>query len=541
MLNNIKLRNKLLIIIVLFVVCSVLQGFYSISSLYNELIDEKKVKVKDEVGAAFNLVTHFYKLQDTLGKEESQRQAKEAIRSLRFGKSGYVWINDYQHKLVMHPIKKSKEGKDMTNVKDAKGKYHWQEMVKVATSAKQAGFIHYHYKGPQFTQAEEKVSYVKNFKPWGWVLGSGIYLTEVNSIFYQELISIAIIISIALLMIVVISTRIVKSITTPITELLKTIKKMGQGDFTSRLANTTRQDEIGILSQGIRQMSTNLMGLIQQINNTTTELQIKSQGLLKDSSDASANMQNQNERVQTVTDSMENIQQAFYRMSEDASSAFSTTGVVNEQIEVGANNMQQSIKSIHQLGSSMNSADKTMQTLVAKSKEIDQVVEVISGISEQTNLLALNAAIEAARAGESGRGFAVVADEVRSLAQRTQESTEQIREMIQTLQAFSDSVADEMKKSLEQSEESVEMVEKTNEELEKIIESIKQITQVNQQIARSSKQQSKEVDLVNENLIHINSGAQDTLSTAKNISQISQTIGQFSNSLETEIKKFKLP
>lgn len=539
MLKNINLSKKLGILIFVFIVGSISQGVYSIVSLYNELLFDKKEKLEHEVSAAFNIVEHFYKQQDKLGKEKSQELAKEAIRSLRFGKSGYVWINDYQHRLVMHPIKKSLEGKDMTNTKDAKGKYHWQEMVKVADSSKAEGFISYFYKGPQFPEPEEKASFVKGFKPWGWVLGSGIYFTEVNETFKSQLISTIIIILITILVVSGFAIFISKSITSPIRDLMQKVKQIEKGDFTGRL-KADRKDEIGVLTDGISNMSANLVHLIGEINKVVLELQAQTQSLISGSSATSENMQSQHSKVQVLTRSIEEMSDAFSVMNTNANEASSSSIKMNTQIKTGADNMQQSIIRINELGKSMTKADETMQTLVSQSQEIDQVVEVISAISEQTNLLALNAAIEAARAGESGRGFAVVADEVRSLAQRTQESTEQIRTMIQTLQEFSNSVAAEMKHSLSQSQESVDVVKNTGDELNEILDAIGNITQVNQNISAASQQQSSEIEMINQNLMQIYEEAESTLQMANDMTQSSREIGDSAGSLESAIKKFKL-
>lgn len=326
----------------------------------------------------------------------------------------------------------------------------------------------------------------------------------------------------------------------PIKALILNIKKIEKGDFTAKI-KTDRKDEIGSLNKGVATMSDNLVRLIGEINKTISLLQSQAQVLVSGSQDTSKNMQSQHSKVQAVTRSMEDMSSAFENMKDNANQASSFSLNMNGQIKTGVAEMQKSIKSINQLGKSMEKSDETMQTLVTQSKEIDQVVEVISGISEQTNLLALNAAIEAARAGESGRGFAVVADEVRSLAQRTQESTEQIRTMIQTLQEFSSSVADEMKLSLSQSQESVGAVEKTGEELNKTLDSIEQITQLNQSISQASQQQFDEVYSVNKNLTRIHEQAESTLKMANDITQSSSSVGDSAHSLETAIKKFKLP
>lgn len=539
MLKNINLSRKLGILIFVFIIGSIVQGTYSIASLYDNLLKDRKEKIQVEVQAAFKVVEYFYQQKDTLGEQQSQKLAQEALRSLRFGKEGYIWINDYQHKILMHPTVPEQEGKDMTNAKDATGKYHIQEIVKVASSAAQEGFVSYLHDTPAFSQPEEKISYVKGFKPWGWVIGTGLYLTEVDDIYNRSLIATLSILVITSLMVLGISGLIARSITAPIKQLLLNIQKIEQGDFTIKL-KTDRKDEIGTLINAISAMSKNLVHLIGQINTTVLQLQGQTQTLISDSSTSSKNMQSQHSQVQTITTNIQEMNAAFKAMRSNANDASKSTTEMNSQIALGVDRMKQSTQSINKLGASMTKADETMQTLVSQSKEIDQVVEVISGISEQTNLLALNAAIEAARAGESGRGFAVVADEVRSLAQRTQESTEQIKSMIQTLQSFSNSVADEMKHSLVQSEESAITVKETESELDKVLSSIEHITKINEDISLSSEQQSSKVEQVNQDLNEIYQKAETTLKMANNINKTSQDIGGSADLLASEVKEFKL-
>ncbi|MAC46160.1 MAG: hypothetical protein CMI12_04800 [Oceanospirillum sp.] len=152
--------RKLALLIGLLLTTLMLIELNSLYRLYDELLSSRKAQVQEQVQSASSLLDHYYKQIPEIGEAKAQEQAKAAIASLRYGKNGYFWINDMNHKLVMHPIKQKLIGKDMTNTQDASGQYHWQAMVTTVKNQGE-GFVEYTYKGPQFKAPKDKVSFVK--------------------------------------------------------------------------------------------------------------------------------------------------------------------------------------------------------------------------------------------------------------------------------------------------------------------------------------------------------------------------------------------
>lgn len=200
---------------------------------------------------------------------------------------------------------------------------------------------------------------------------------------------------------------------------------------------------------------------------------------------------------------------------------------------------QQTITSVANLKSNMSTASAAVEGLSKDSDAIGSVLDVIRGIAEQTNLLALNAAIEAARAGEQGRGFAVVADEVRSLAQRTQESTSEIQNMIEKLQAGAQSSVQAMHDSVGALDATAELTAKTEQSLQNIVNIISNISLMNEQIASATEEQSVAVKEISNNVSTANQLTQASANSFENIQHSSSELKKIVNAYETIMTKFK--
>ncbi|WMC10919.1 methyl-accepting chemotaxis protein [Oceanimonas pelagia] len=536
--NNLSLRNKLMaMVITLFIGLLLVQGS-AMKSLHQELLNARKEKVREQVETTVSLINHFYQQRQQLGDSQSRQLALEAVRALRYGDGGYMWINDMQHRLVMHPMKPDTEGNDMTRVTDADGKHHWQAMV-TTVSNQGAGFVDYSYIGPQFDRPQQKVSYVQGFAPWGWVIGSGVYLSDINALFWQQAgksLALLVLVTLLALTLIVIITR---SLTFSVTRVQEVIARFGKGDLGAR-TGATRTDEIGQLSRGVDAMGDQLCALLARVREAATLLDGEAEGLSVKSRQTRASMQNQFNEVDQVATAMNEMNATVHEVARHANDASAAAEKANQEANMGHDDVVRSIDSMQQLADSVSEAGQAMQELETQTRQIDSVVEVIRNISEQTNLLALNAAIEAARAGESGRGFAVVADEVRSLAMRTQESTGEIQRMIQQLQSHAGTVAEHMSNSQEQAAISMDVVRAAGRDLEQILNEVQSINDMNAQIATASEEQSAVAEEINRNLININEGAQEALQVADLISDSSQRVYQSASELARQIAHFRL-
>ncbi|SEI42202.1 methyl-accepting chemotaxis protein [Allopseudospirillum japonicum] len=535
--KHLAIRWKLSLIVWVFVLGVVLTQGVSLRNLHEELLNARKEKVQEMVEGAYTLAEYYYQQRDQLGEEGARLAAMEAIRAIRYGKSGYLWINDQKHRLIMHPMKPQSEGKDMTQVKDASGKFHWQEMVQVVQQ-KGAGFVDYTYIGPQFDQPQDKVSYVQGFQPWGWVLGSGVFLQDVNDIFYANLIQNLLALSVVVVLVMLIVQAIARHISQPLESMVLQMEEIAQGDLTHTL-HLGRRDELGRLADAADQMMTSLRQILSKVEQTSDHLYQQTESLSSTVEQTRSGMQHQFEQVDTLASAMQEMSATIQEVAQSAASTATSTEEANTDMQHGQEVMRTTITTIAQLATQNQDSGQAMQDLHQQTQRIGQVIEVIQTISEQTNLLALNAAIEAARAGENGRGFAVVADEVRSLAQRTQEATLEIQTMIEALQTSAHQVADKMALSYQNSQQSVQHVQAVGEDLQKVVQQVMRINQMSGHIASAAHQQGSVAEDISQSLTSIRQVSEETLQSTQAVSSASHQLHQVALNLQSSLHTFR--
>jgi methyl-accepting chemotaxis protein len=209
-----------------------------------------------------------------------------------------------------------------------------------------------------------------------------------------------------------------------------------------------------------------------------------------------------------------------------------------EQTQQGSQIVQQAIAQINKLAEQVESSSRTINDLENHSEAINTVLDVIKGIADQTNLLALNAAIEAARAGEQGRGFAVVADEVRTLAGRTRQSTDEINEMIEKLQAGSRQAVAVMGQSREEAKSAVDFATQTGTALATITQAVEKINEMSSQIASAAEEQGSVAEEINRNIVKINDMSNQTADGANETATASRNLAHMATELQGLVARF---
>jgi len=237
---------------------------------------------------------------------------------------------------------------------------------------------------------------------------------------------------------------------------------------------------------------------------------------------------------------MNEMQSAIEEVAGNASRAADVTRHAQETSEKGGRIIHDSSAQVQTLAEQILKAVEVIRKLSEDSQNITSVLDVIRGVAEQTNLLALNAAIEAARAGEQGRGFAVVADEVRTLAQRTQQSTEDIQRMITTLQAGVADIVSVMETGSEQAGETERLATEAEKELKIILESMNDIMEVNASVASATEEQTQVVEEINRNIVNINELASEGSRRSERINDISATLDSYANNLRQQTGRFRV-
>jgi len=332
---------------------------------------------------------------------------------------------------------------------------------------------------------------------------------------------------------------ITRQITRPLRETMDAVERIAGGDLSSEL-RVTRRDELGVLQQSISRMGSTLRELIGGIRDGVTQIASAAEELsaVTEQTSAGANSQKvETDQVATAMHEMAATVQEVARNAEQASRA--ATGA-DDEARAGDRVVGEAINQIERLADEVQRSTEAMNLLQQESQKIGSVMDVIKSVAEQTNLLALNAAIEAARAGEAGRGFAVVADEVRGLAQRTQKSTEEIEELIASLQNGTQQVANAMLGSRNLTESSVELARKAGRSLEHITSTVSNIQSMNQQIAAAAEQQSAVAEEISRSILNVRDVSEQTAAASDETAASSVELARLGSHLQTLVSKFRV-
>lgn len=542
LLRNFPISKRLWLIPVLAIAMLFILGLLMIQQVRTDLYKGKQVMTQNIVETANGILSHYQQLEanGSLSTADAQKAAMDQIRLLRYGQDDYFWINDMKPTMLMHPMKPELDGQDLSKTKDPNGKELFNEMVRVA-QRQGAGLVDYQWAKPGEVDPVPKISYVELFKPWGWIIGTGIYVDDVEAEFQRYVVRFSIIgLVIASLMAVLVAI-LIRSITKPLRDSMQAMANIasGEADLTRSL-DVSGNDELTTLSRDFNSFTQKLRTVITQLFETSGSLDQSSNALGGLAGQAHKQSQQQSQQMELVATAINEVTYAVQEVAKNAEHASNEVNDAEKQADLGQRNIDASLQQIDQLSTTINEAVGVIQSLAEETTQIGSVLEVIGSIAEQTNLLALNAAIEAARAGEQGRGFAVVADEVRLLAQRTQTSTAEIHTMIERLQKNSGAAVTVIMNSSRASQATVEQASQAGESLGQIAQALRNLSGLNASIASATLQQSHVVEDINQNVTQAAGLAQESTLAAEQSSAAGKQLGDLAEQLNRLLKQFKV-
>ncbi|MHA6194815.1 methyl-accepting chemotaxis protein [Pseudomonas wadenswilerensis] len=540
-LRSMSISRRLWLILVLAVAMLLTLGLLMLNQIHSDLYKAKAEKTRHVVETAAGVLAYYQGLEaaGSLTRDAAQQQAIAAVRGLRYANNDYFWINDLGPTMVMHPANPKLEGQDLRAIRDPDGFALFNEMVTLA-KAKGAGAIDYRWPKPGASEPVAKTSYIQLFQPWGWIIGSGVYIDDMQAEFYRQLrdasllgAGIAVILALLVIMIA-------RSIVLPLREAEEAMATIasGEADLTRRL-DTHGNDEITRLGQHFNRFTGQLQQVVLRLREAAHELHGSAGSVGSSAEQAQQRSEQQSQQMDQVATAINEVTYAVHDVAKNAEQASSEMSQAQERAVQGQHSIHGSLRKIDELSGTIDEAVQVIQALASQSTRIGSVLEVIRAIAEQTNLLALNAAIEAARAGEQGRGFAVVADEVRLLAQRTQQSTAEIQAMIEHLQGQSEAAVKAIDASSLASRETVEQASEAGVSLDAISQALHNLTTLNASIASATSQQADAVEAINRNVVETADLSRQTALAAQQSSDSGQALARLSASLEQVLGQFR--
>lgn len=505
--------------------------------------------------------------------ERAREIGRERLHALRFGDHGYVFALDHDLVIQAHPTIPDWVGTEQRDYEDVTGIKIFQEMEKIA-SAKGAGDLNYYFKRPGSDEIEVKAGYVQVYKPWGWIIGTGVYGTEIEAKIFklrsETLFSLAII----LLSLSIAAYFIIKSVTGPLKKLCTRMLTMEKGDNVTAIPCTESRSELGemaraldvfrgslirqremeeeqrkrdaeqaevveilsgklsLLSQGdlsakisedfpqdYKQLRTDFNNTAETLNSTVAEVIEATSSIRNGATEISQASDDLSRRTESQAATLEETAAALDELTASVKSA--AQGARNVEAK-----MSEAGESAAQSGIIVQNAVVAMNEIANSSSHISQILSVIDDIAFQTNLLALNAGVEAARAGEAGRGFAVVASEVRVLAQRSSDAAMEIKTLITD--------------SSQHVEHGVDLVGQTGEVLQQIVGQVQDIAQMITGIAKGAAEQSTGLQEINTGMHQLDQVTQQNAAMVEEATAAGHMLNSDAGDLAEVVSRFNL-
>lgn len=539
---RLRLSHRIQLLVSLMLVGLLVLGSFSLTNLRTTLLDDRKEKTQNLVETAFGVLQHYQRLAQAgqMTEDEAQAAARETLRDLRYGDQDYFFIftTDYVYQLL--PPKPEFEGQNKGDMQDANGKYLIRELVAAARAG--GGFVHYQFPRAGGADPEPKLSYTALFKPWDWVIGTGIYISDVNRIFLRETRTLALITLVLFGVLSLLGWRLGLSILRTIggepDQAAALMRQVGEGDLRVQINDdrATPESLLGALAEMVQRLRV----LISEIQRQGDELGQRAVGIKDGAGQLATAAGQQSDATTTMAAAVEELSATSDQITENLRDTEQESKQAMEQASIGHGKVDSANQAIIAVSTTVSQAAQRINTLDERANQISTIANVIKEIAGQTNLLALNAAIEAARAGEQGRGFAVVADEVRKLAGRTNEATNEIEQMILAVQEETRAVVFAMDDIVPRMQDSVSTVEGSAQSLRELEQGAQRALKRVSEVTQAMHEQNLASRSISERVQEVALMIEQTDKTSRVTADVAQDVDRIARMLKGEIERFKI-
>ena len=483
---------------------------------YQRQLDDRSIAVRQTVEVAHGILAwaHDQQTAGHMTQAAAQKAAIDQLNQLRYGQGEYFWVNDMQLRMVHHPIKPALNGTSVADIKDPNGVYLFQAFVKTVNDAG-AGYVAYQWPKPGHETPVDKISYVKGFAPWGWLVGSGLYLDDLQADFRRDAIGMVCVALVLSALIWLVGETTVRDVGRGIQATVERAEAVAQGHIHAALAPhplMEGRDEIARLLLAMRDMGQRLGSALDDVRQSVDSVAMASQQIAAGNQDLSHRTEQTSANLQHTASSMEELSSTVQNNAQSSSTAQHMANEAADQAKRGGDVVAQVVQ--------------TMEAIHHSARKVSEIITVIDGIAFQTNILALNAAVEAARAGEQGRGFAVVAGEVRTLAQRSAQAAREIKSLIQN--------------STEQVEGGAALVHQAGETMSSIVASVERVASLIHEIATATQEQTQGIVSIHSAMTSLDDVTQQNAALVEESAAAASSLKDQADALAHVVSRFRM-
>ena len=540
MFAKLSLKTRLLVLVVVSLVGMLALAALQVTNLRAQLLEDRKVTLRSAIEIAASTVAGFQErvAKGEMPKEQAQALAREALRSMRYQGSEYFYIYDSKAMGVMHPIRPEYEGKSHWDRQDKSGAYTVRDLVNAALD--KSGYVRTLTVKPGGNDQLPKLHFLTHYQPWDWVIGTGLYIDDIDAVFRAQLASALAAIAVLMVAVAVTAFAVIRAVLRDIggepAMAVAVMREVAGGNLTVGLRDVHAGSLLGELDRLVQ----SLRSVMAQITAGAGRVSKAAHDINATTGAVAAATEVQTDSTQSMAASMEELTVSINHISDNAGETARHASSAAELARNGQKQVSAAADDLGNMSQALGGAADQVRTLAENAQEVTRIASVIKDIAGQTNLLALNAAIEAARAGEQGRGFAVVADEVRGLAGRTEKATAEISGVVERIQRDTLDAARTMEEALPHAEKAREAAATAAETLQQIAEGSGAAESLVRDVAASTREQSEASSLLAQQVDSIAHQVEQTGAEMSVAARAAQGLEQTASELDALTARFRL-